>query len=609
MMHRLILRERRISGSDMEDQNVACPVCNKKFSSSFITEHVNRCLNNDIDGCSKGDTDPSRKKRKLHSPNSGWGFLMSNDKSDKSCLSKRQKLSPRTEMQEKEGTVITIDEADDSDIKFKVSEIVGKIGKTSVTESEKVASNPKCAAGNSNQTGPVMDNVGNKGTSVDMSIPLAEQMRPACFENYIGQDQALGKDKMLRSLLQGDNTPSMILWGPPGCGKTTLAKIVAKRCKGRSRFVQLSATSSGVSDVKEVIKNARNDYKMFKKRTILFLDEIHRFNKLQQDSLLPNVEDGTITLIGATTENPSFQVNTALISRCRVVVLDKLDNEAIMTILMRAVEKLQLRVVETDDECNGESSDRGVSIEKKALQYLSAICDGDARAALNGLQMTVQSQLLKSDQSESVLQPNTSERKSGENGYRRTCVKISVEDVKEGLQRSHIAYDKTGEEHYNIISALHKSMRGSDDSAALYWLARMMEGGEEILYIARRLIEFASEDVGLADPQALMLAVSTYQACHFIGRPECEKPLAECVIYLSRAPKSIEAYNAYSKAKACVQNHQGPLPGVPLHLRNAPTKLMKNIGYGKGYKYNPAHKGPVEQEYFPECLAGTNFFK
>ncbi|XP_044524208.1 ATPase WRNIP1 isoform X3 [Gracilinanus agilis] len=416
--------------------------------------------------------------------------------------------------------------------------------------------------------------------------PLADKMRPATLQEYIGQNKVVGQETLLRSLLESNEIPSLILWGPPGCGKTTLAYIIANNSKKNSmRFVTLSATSAKTSDVRDVIKQAQNEKNFFKRKTILFIDEIHRFNKSQQ-------------------------VNAALLSRCRVIVLEKLSAEAMKTILMRAVSSLGLRVLDqgrpTDSvshgnssSCSSSSSEPLVYIEDKAVNTLAYLCDGDARTGLNGLQLAVQAKL----GSRKPFCKKTVQNYSGEG------VLITENDVKEGLQRSHILYDRAGEEHYNCISALHKSMRGSDQNASLYWLARMLEGGEDPLYVARRLVRFASEDIGLADPSALTHAVAAYQGCHFIGMPECEVLLAQCVVYFARAPKSIEVYNAYNNVKACLRNHQGPLPPVPMHLRNAPTRLMKDLGYGKGYKYNPAYKDPVEQEYLPEELRGIDFFK
>ncbi|XP_061695260.1 ATPase WRNIP1 isoform X2 [Syngnathoides biaculeatus] len=441
-------------------------------------------------------------------------------------------------------------------------------------------------------------------TLLTSTKPLAEMLRPNTLEDYFGQSKVVGEQTLLRSLLDCQEIPSLILWGPPGCGKTTLAHIIASNSKkkGTARFVRLSATSASTADVREVIKQAQNELRLCKRRTILFIDEIHRFNKSQQDTFLPHVECGTITLIGATTENPSFQVNSALLSRCRVLVLEKLSVEAMGSILDRAAAALGIAVLERDQgnpERMERRSDRNqprVYIEQKALDTIAYLCDGDARTGLNSLQLAVQAQA-----------GSARAGPAGPNGSSGDIL-VKEEHVKEGLQRSHILYDKAGEEHFNCISALHKSMRGSHENAALYWLGRMLEGGEDPLYVARRLVRFASEDVGLADPLALPQAVSTFQACHLIGMPECEVILAQCVVYLSRAAKSVDVYKAYKNVKACLRNHKGPLPPVPLHLRNAPTRLMKQLGYAEGYKYNPAFSAPVEQQYLPDGLQGVDFF-
>ncbi|XP_040840037.1 ATPase WRNIP1 isoform X2 [Ochotona curzoniae] len=416
--------------------------------------------------------------------------------------------------------------------------------------------------------------------------PLADKMRPDTLQDYFGQCRAVGQETLLRSLLEANEIPSLILWGPPGCGKTTLAHIIANSSKKHSiRFVTLSATNAKTNDVRDVIKQAQNEKSFFKRKTILFIDEIHRFNKSQQ--------------------NPSFQVNAALLSRCRVVVLEKLPVEAMVTILMRAINSLGIHVLDSSrptdslSHSSNSNTEPSVLIEDKAVDTLAYLSDGDARAGLNGLQLAVLARL----SSRKMFC-----KKSGQT-YSPSRVLVTENDVKEGLQRSHILYDRAGEEHYNCISALHKAMRGSDQNASLYWLARMLEGGEDPLYVARRLVRFASEDIGLADPSALTQAVAAYQGCHFIGMPECEVLLAQCVVYFARAPKSIEVYSAYNNVKACLRNHQGPLPPVPLHLRNAPTRLMKDLGYGKGYKYNPMYSEPVDQEYLPEELRGVDFFK
>jgi putative ATPase len=387
-------------------------------------------------------------------------------------------------------------------------------------------------------------------------IPLADRMRPKMLGDFVGQEKLLGEDKILRKAIEIDNIPSMILWGPPGSGKTTLASIIAKITKGE--FIKLSATTSGVKDLRSEIAKAE-ELKIKNIKTILFIDEIHRFNKSQQDTLLPFVENGTIILIGATTENPSFEVNNALLSRCRVFVLEKLEAVHIVEILKKALE----------NKINGLGK-LEIKISEKDLKFLAEMSDGDARVALNALEFA-------SDISK----------------------KIDKKIIEEALQKS-LAYDKNGEEHYNITSALHKSMRGADADAALYWLARMLEGGENPLYVARRLIRFASEDIGIANSLALDQAVAAYQACHFIGMPECSVNLAQAVVYMAKSKKSNELYKAYNKAVSDIKKY-GNLP-VPLHIRNAPTKLMKDLDYGKGYKYSPDFDYNEKQEYFPDKL-------
>ncbi|MCK4744754.1 replication-associated recombination protein A, partial [Candidatus Parcubacteria bacterium] len=369
------------------------------------------------------------------------------------------------------------------------------------------------------------------------------------------------KGKILRKTIESDSVPSMIFWGPTGSGKTTLASIIAEITKGE--FVKLSATSSGVKDLRKEIKNAE-ERKRGSRKTILFIDEIHRFNKSQQDILLPYVENGTIILIGATTENPSFEINSALLSRCRVFVLEKLTAGDIEEIL-----KIALK-----DEVSGLGKLK-IKIEKGCLKLLSEMSDGDARTALNALEFSAS-----------------------------MSKKIDKGIIKEALQKF-INYDKNGEEHYNIISALHKSMRGSDADAALYWLARMLECGEDPLYIARRLVRFASEDIGIANSLALNQAVAAYRACHFIGMPECSLNLAQAVVYLAKSKKSNKLYQAYQKAVDDARKYGG-LP-VPVHIRNAPTKLMKNLDYGKDYKYSPDFNYKEKQEYFPDELKNRKY--
>lgn len=391
--------------------------------------------------------------------------------------------------------------------------------------------------------------------------PLAERMRPEKLEELVGQEALLGKKGILRQMLEQNQVPNMILWGPPGSGKTTLAHIVANICE--ADFLKLSAVSSGVKDLRQVIERAEQNGRLGSK-TILFIDEIHRWNKAQQDALLPYVENGTLTLIGATTENPSFELNNALLSRARVFTLDRLMDEELLKILNRAVE-----------DGDGGLGHLSVVIEEGALNLIAKLSNGDARAALNLLELCA---------------------KQG---------KVNEETIRATVQKTHLHYDKDGEEHYNVISALHKSLRGGDGHAGLYWLARMLEGGEDPLYIARRLLRFAAEDVGVADNFATVLAESVFEACHKIGMPECEVHLAQLVIYLANTKKSIAAYRGYKKAKADAQKY-GNLP-VPLHIRNAPTQLMRDLNYGKGYKYTPTEDSR-DQTYFPEELEGRRYF-
>lgn len=400
--------------------------------------------------------------------------------------------------------------------------------------------------------------------------PLADRMRPRTLSEFVGQEHLVGEGKMLRNLLESDQPPSMIFWGPPGTGKTTLAKIIANQTK--SNFVEVTAVSTGIAEVKKIIEKAKEDRRLYLKKTIFFVDEIHRFNKAQQDAFLPHVEQGNIILIGATTENPSFEVNSALLSRCRVFVLN----------LLKPAETRRILDFALRDEVRGLGA-MNIQVEPKVLDYLANMAAGDARTALNALETAVNS--------------------TSKNGQK--MVKLELKDLAEALQRTHLLYDKTGEEHYNIISALHKSMRGSDANAALYWLGRMLEGGEDPLYVARRLVRFASEDIGLADPNALVQAVSAFTASHYLGMPECNVILAQAVAYLSKAPKSNKLYMAYCSVQKDIKELEN-LP-VPLHIRNAPTDLMKDLGYGKGYKYNPNYEGKVEQDYLPEELKGRKY--
>ncbi len=399
---------------------------------------------------------------------------------------------------------------------------------------------------------------------IDKNRPLADRIRPDCLDDFLGQEEIIGKGKLLKQAIESDKLPSIIFWGPPGSGKTTLAYIITKQTK--SEFKRMSAVSSGIKDLREIVKQAEAN-KRLGKRTILFIDEIHRWNKAQQDALLPHIEQGLITLIGSTTENPSFEVIGALLSRCRVFVLKQLNKLQISEIIKRALKDKKKGLGELN-----------IKIDKNIIDTISEMSNGDARIALN------------------VLEYASS-----------ISNKITLDVVKDAFQKSNLFYDKNGDEHYNIISALHKSMRGSDANAALYWLARMLEAGEDPLYVARRIVRFASEDIGLANSQALQQAVAAYQACHFIGMPECNVILAQVVVYMAKCKKSNDLYVAYEKAAEDVRKY-GNLP-VPLHIRNAPTRLMEDLEYGKGYKYSPDYDYKEKQEYLPKELKDKKYLK
>lgn len=405
----------------------------------------------------------------------------------------------------------------------------------------------------------------------EKKAPLADRMRPQSLEEFVGQKELVGQEKILKKMIESDQLFSIIFWGPPGCGKTTLAKIIAGATK--SAFIQLSAVTSGIADIRKVVEQAKMQLKAYQKKTIFFIDELHRFNKSQQDTFLPYVEDGTFILIGATTENPSFEIIAPLLSRSRVFVLNPLNKEDIKIIIKRAIE----------DKERGLGNLK-IKIDDDALDFLSLSSNGDARTSLNALEIA--SSITETDQ----------------DGFK----KINKEIIEQALQRKSLMYDQAGDEHYNVISAFIKSMRGSSSDAALYWLSRMIEAGEDPEFIVRRMIVFASEDIGDADPMALILATSAAQAVKFVGLPEAQINLAHAVIYLACAPKSNASYKALLLAKDDVKTTMN-LP-VPLHLRNAPTSLMEDLGYGKDYKY--PHDYPEEkQDYLPEELKGKKYYK
>ena len=423
-------------------------------------------------------------------------------------------------------------------------------------------------------------------TSSTAGEPLAARMRPHTLDEIVGQEHLLAPGRVLRRSIEEDRIPSMILWGPPGSGKTTLAEVIARQT--HARFATLSAVSAGVADLRKVVEEARKLGQFSGQRTIMFIDEIHRFNKAQQDAVLPHVERGVVTLIGATTENPSFEVNAALLSRTRVFTLRGLNEEHIVSILRRALEDKERGLGQLN-----------IEIDEEALRQIAIFANGDARVALNVLELAAQG--------------------SGKAVKENAAIHITLSTVEDVMQHRALLYDKGGDQHYDTISALHKALRGSDPDASLYWLGRMLEAGEDPLYIVRRLIRFASEDIGMADSQALVVCVAAQQALHFVGLPEANLALAQAVVYLATAPKSNALYEAYSRVQEDVQQTRND--PVPLQIRNAPTQLMKDMDYGKDYKYahdyykdmhieDPERPPALQlQEYLPESLKGKRYYE
>ncbi|XP_034173221.2 ATPase WRNIP1 [Osmia lignaria lignaria] len=528
----------------MNDNIISCPICSKEFSSAVIESHVSKCL-------FLNESTSNESAVPLKDESFGRKYIKLSNKKTKQGDSgslKRKSISMESSFTNTDN----------------------QISKTSFED------NPEKQV--------------KKGK--DDHVPLAERMRPTTLSGYVGQSHILGPSTVLYQLLNKSEIPNIILWGPPGCGKTSLANVIAHICKnksnGKMRYVKLSAAMAGVNEVKEVITIASNELK-FNRRTVIFMDEIHRFNKAQQDVFLPHVESGIVTLIGATTENPSFSLNSALLSRCRVIVLEKLSILNLISILKKAVSSLEGSVFHSSKKLEDSEQIPKFIIDEPTIEWLAGTCDGDARIALGGLELAIQCKVPK-------------EEEFLESGP----VTITLDDIKESLKKTHMLYDKKGEQHYDMISALHKSVRASDENASLYWLTRMILGGEDPVYIARRLVRMACEDIGLEDPKALGIAVHTMHGCKMIGMPECDVLLTQCTTYLARAPKSRLMEDALRAAQRTVADHKGPQPTVPLHLRNAPTKLMKNLGYAQGY--NMRHKDASGLNYLPEGLENINFF-
>ncbi|KAJ2717295.1 DNA-dependent ATPase mgs1 [Coemansia spiralis] len=521
---------------------VSCPACGRSVPEWFVNDH----LDHECTGMELGDGEP------------GPADPDSSTSSQAASAKRPAALASPAGARKKNGSLLSLSK------KTRSSDSLDGVASTAGSGSGAVHAPLAALVGGSTQDDRQDRSEAEKRLR-NTQLPLAERLRPLSLDQFAGQQKLVGPQGILRMLIEGDRVPSMILWGGPGLGKTTLARIVA-RCTN-SAFREMSAVTQNIADVKKVIEEAKNLGRLAGRRTILFLDEIHRFNKAQQDIFLPYLERGQIILVGATTENPSFRLNGALLSRCRVFQLEPLPDEDIAAIAIRA--------------CALKQADAGlgeVSLDGGVAKYIAGISNGDARTAINIVELAMDA--------------------LGGSGT------LDLDGVRRALQRTHVVYG--AEEHYDLIFALHKSVRGSDANAALYWLGRMLQGGDDPVYVARRMVRMASEDIGLADNGALPLAMAALNACQAIGMPECDTILAHCAVYLARAPKSVESYAAFKRVKAVVASEQ-PWP-VPLHLRNAPTGLMKDLGYAKGYKYNPDFEGTVEQLYLPEQIKDYDFF-
>ncbi|KAH3687087.1 hypothetical protein WICPIJ_001936 [Wickerhamomyces pijperi] len=567
---------------------VSCPVCGKSVNINDINTHLDTCTGDKDEPLvePKSDTNISTMSKKRTYSSSSNGIL--------NLMTKKQRPNEVIEIdddEDEEDEELAAKEANSS------STSIGSILSGSQPKTKPVVAHRAASNTTSTQSDRPHQQQQHKATptpappsvplppqtdelkilTAQLQTPLAELLRPTTLQEYVGQQHLLGPQGILTSLIKNDQIPSMILWGTPGIGKTTLAKIISKYTK--ARFVEVNATNSGIADLKKIFEVCDKERFLTKRKTILFCDEIHRFNKTQQDSFLSYVERGSITLIGATTENPSFQVNNALLSRCKVFKLEKLSSDEIRQVIHRGIAKVNKfrKVVHNLPLLN---------FSKEGGDYLGALCNGDSRIVLNFLELI-----------NSYYQGST----------KTPTGKLGKAELMPILQKTYLSYDKSGDFHYDTISAFHKSIRGSDVDASLYYLAKMIySGGENPLYVARRLIRIASEDIGLADESCLAFAIATYEAIMKIGMPECELALVQCTVKFARAAKSVEIYRGWGKLKAMFDSDPSFAGAeVPLHLRNAPTKLMEELGYKKGYKYNPDFKdGKVKQDYLPESVKG-----
>ncbi|TIA70841.1 hypothetical protein E3P91_02904 [Wallemia ichthyophaga] len=550
---------------------VKCPVCAIDLPSDAINDHLDKSCT-----LAKSPSKPrtSAIQNQIKNENGDWSFMTPASGSVSGSKTKKRKSASKSDAKKPASRVDDNDKDNDNDKNDSDSDL-----EIIPTQSKKKKAENTTHRQNKQKTdvppAPIFTTKATQSTPNNLiqAQPLAERVRPTTIDGYVGQEDLMGENGILRSMILSDNIPSSIFWGPPGSGKTTLARIIAHR--SNAKLKELSATNSGVGEAKQILDQAKTTLKLNGTRTILFIDEIHRYSKSQQDTFLPYMESGACVVIGATTENPSFKINNALLSRCHVYCLTKLSGEDITTMLRNALHKWR--------DQNAHHAHQAIEkiIDADFLRYLSSISDGDGRAALNSLEMVLRAVEIR---------------------HRSTTTKPTTkEDLLGSLKRSMVLkYDRDGDFHYDSISAFHKAVRGSCVDGALYWLARMVEAGEDALYIARRMVVIASEDVGMADCAALPLATATYQACQFIGLPECRINLAHCTVYLAEAAKSIRSYVGYNNAVDAVRNH--PQYPVPIHLRNAPTQLMKSLGYGREYLYNPAYAHPVHQEYFPHDL-------